>query len=135
MRELLRAGPWAWLLAVRMGWWRLVLPVAKHTLSLDRLVRLMSSPRDIPRRPDREALAVRVAGRLWRSSQRPCLERSLALYRELGRLGASPELLLGMARDGEGMVGHAWVEVDGVALLEPRSMPGAVPAPVVRYPR
>ena len=95
------------------------LPVAKRIVSLERLAGWMAAPRQRPRDRAREQLAVRVAGRLWRSSEGPCLERSLALFRELGRLGAAPELVCGVERDGGEFEGHAWVEVDEQPLLEP----------------
>ena len=53
--------------------------------------------------------------RLWRQSEAPCLERSIALHRQLGAAGAAPELLLGI--DGTHH-GHAWVNVEGMPLLE-----------------
>ena len=113
-----RLGPREWLLVSRTAAWRPVLPLMKHALPLERLVGLMSSPRDVPRDPAREALAARAASRFWRSHERPCLERSLVLYRQLGRLGARPELIVGVARDEHAFSGHAWVVVDGAAVLE-----------------
>ena len=86
-----------------------------------RLAARLGSPRKRARDAEREAAALRLAGRLWRTSDGPCLERSLALFRELGRLGASPELVCGMAQESGTLVGHAWVEVDGRRLLEPEA--------------
>lgn len=102
-----------------MLFWRFTLPVAKRVVSLEQLAGWLAAPRERPRTTEREQLAVRVAGRLWRSSEGPCLERSLALFRELGRLGAAPELVCAIGREDEGFEGHAWVEVDGAPLLEP----------------
>lgn len=110
-------GPWGWLLVVRMAGWRLALSVLKRLMPLERLVRLTASPGARQRDLGREELAVRVTARLWRSSEGPCLERSLALHRELGRLGARPELVLGMSRVDSRLVGHAWVVVDGHPLF------------------
>jgi hypothetical protein len=103
-----------------MTFWRVVLPLLKRTLSLERLVRLMAAPRAAARDPRLEHFSVRVAGRLWRRSDGPCLERSLALHRSLGSAGANPTLVCGMARESDGLVGHAWVEVDEQLLAEPR---------------
>ena len=44
---------------------------------------------------------------------------SSASVNELGRLGAHPALILGMRGGGEAHEGHAWVEVDGRAPLDP----------------
>jgi hypothetical protein len=47
-----------------------------------------------------------------------CLPRSLALYRLARLRGIDARLHCGVRRHGEGIVGHAWVTVDGAALLE-----------------
>ena len=48
-----------WLLVVRMACWRVTLPLLKRALSLDRLVRLVASPRQRRRDPAHEELIVR----------------------------------------------------------------------------
>ena len=101
-----------------MACWRVALPLLKHAVSLDRLVRLAASPRQRPRDPVREELIVRIGGRLWRSAYGPCLDRSLAIHRQLGLAGAAPQLAIGVGKDGGEVVAHAWVLLDGVALLE-----------------
>jgi Transglutaminase-like superfamily len=113
-----RLGPSGWLLVGRMTLWRLALPVLRRTLTTERLVRLVAAPRSHSRDPDRELLVLAVAGRLWRRSHGTCLERSLAAYHALGRIGASPLLVLSATHDPGGIVGHAWVEIDGRAVLE-----------------
>lgn len=120
-----RLGAAGWLLVVRMGGWRLALPLLKQRVALDRLVRLVASPRPRPRDPAREELVARIGGRLWRSSEGPCLERSLAVYRQLGLAGARPRLAVGMGREDETLVGHVWVLVDGAPLLEAADPAGA----------
>ena len=62
----------------------------------------------------------------------PCLERSLTLHRVLGRAGAAPTLVCGMAHGSQGFVGHAWVEVDDEPLAESQDPRGAY-AIVARY--
>ena len=70
---------------------RLALPLLKRAVSVERLVRLTASPRGRPRDARREELVVRIGARLWRSAPEPCLERSLAIHRQLGLAGgASP---------------------------------------------
>jgi len=86
-------------LLARMLFWRVVLPVAKRFVTTERLVRFLAAPGNGVRSTRGEEMAVRLAGRLWRSSEGPCLERSLALYHELGRLGAGPEIVLGIGRE------------------------------------
>jgi hypothetical protein len=64
----------------------------------------------------------RVAAHVRLDGQDNCLERSLVAYRFLGRAGASPQLVIGVARDERGVRGHAWVTVDGRPIGE--SVPG-----------
>ena len=118
MRNVGRLGSSGWLLVARMTLWRLTLPVLRRALNIERLVRLLAAPRSYPRDHDREAVVLAVAGRLWRRSQGTCLERSLAAYRALGRIGASPRFVLAAAHDQGNVIGHAWVEVGGRAVLE-----------------
>lgn len=118
MAERERLGPGGWLLVVRMGVWRVALPVLRRRVALERLVRFAAAPRDRPRDPARERLIARVGGRLWRDAPGPCLERSLAVYRQLGLAGASPRVTAGMTNDAGALVGHVWVTLDGVAILE-----------------
>lgn len=130
--SLARLGPSGWLLVVRMAGWRLALPLLKRRVALDRLVRLAAAPRSRTRDPAREALICRIGGRLWRSSEGPCLERSLAVYRQLGLAGADPLLLVGMGKEPNGYIGHVWVAVDRVPVLESED-PAAELGVVVTY--
>ena len=111
-------SPAAWALLARMVLWRTALPVLTRALPLERVVRMLARPRTRPH-PAGQKLAIRAAGRLWRKADAPCLQRSLALYRELGGLGADATLVCGLAHEGGELVGHAWVELDGTPLLEP----------------
>lgn len=113
-----RLRPAEWLLVARMAGWRLALPVLKRALALDRLARLAAAPRQRPRNARREQLVVQAGGRLWRSAYGPCLERSIAIHRQLGLGGAQPRLAIGVGKEGNRIVAHAWVLLDGVALLE-----------------
>jgi len=103
-------------LLARMLFWRATLPLVKRFIAAERLARLLATHPRAGRTQDLST-AVRIARRLWRSADGPCLERSLALYHELGRLGAHPELVLGLGQDENGIVGHAWIEVDRRPLL------------------
>jgi hypothetical protein len=103
---------------MRMVCWRLTLPLLRRMFPFERLVRLTATHRS--KRPDpREVEAVvTIGGRLWRDSSAPCLERSVCIHRQLGRVGAEPQLVLGLATD---RTGHAWVEIDRQPVLEPTS--------------
>jgi hypothetical protein len=53
-----------------------------------------------------------------------CLPRSLALYRLVRLRGIDARLHCGVRRGADGIVGHAWVTVDGDALLATEDQPG-----------
>jgi hypothetical protein len=116
----------AWLLGRILGW-SLVLPIAKRTLPLPRLLRLMRPRKHTAERdPEREAAIASLAA--WVFKTRPprardnCLERGLVAYRYLSRAGASPELVVGVAKGTEGVHGHVWVTVDGRAVHDSAAM-------------
>ena len=106
----------AWL-TTRMLAWRLVLPVLKRVVPLPRLVRLMGRRHAAGPAPGAAPDAVlRTARRMYRprvARADNCLERSLLTYRFLLQAGIRPELVCGVDRSEEGVVGHAWVTVDG----------------------
>ena len=107
------------LLALRMGAWMLVLPLAKRVLPFERLARLTSCDARGRRAREQEPVTIRLASRLTRFSGSNCLERSLILYRFLGRGGADPTLVLGIGRGASGRhLGHAWVLVDGAPVID-----------------
>ncbi len=114
----LLTGPREWWLALQTIGWLIVLPLLKRLVPLPRLARFMWS-RGSPegRRPDGERSATEIVRGFSRSSGGNCLERSLILYRFLSRENADPALVTGVGR-AEGFIGHAWVEVEGRALLE-----------------
>lgn len=105
-----------WLLARMLGW-SLVLPVLKRLVALPRLVALLHRDPGVPQRdPRREEVVAELSAWAFRSrpaeSRDNCLDRSLVAYRYLGRAGAMPSLVVGIAR-GEPVSGHVWVTVDG----------------------
>ena len=114
------------LLVARVLAWALVLPGLKHVLSVRSLAAVMHRP---PRTASRDALheerivtfarwGARVAR--WKSGGN-CLERGLIAYRYLCAAGARPTLVVGVGRDVKGVIGHAWVLVDGRLVGEHQS--------------
>jgi hypothetical protein len=127
----------AWLLARIFGW-SFVLPIAKRTVPLPRLVRLMR-PRERAAQRDLEREAAIASLAAWVFKTRPpsardnCLERGLVAYRYLSRAGASPELVVGVAKEMQGVHGHVWVTVDGRAVhASPSTLAGFEPIFVVK---
>jgi hypothetical protein len=110
-------------LVLELAWWRICLPVMKRVVSVAALTRLMWSdghdPRDSSDRARRLLETRDIIGRGGRvlvSSN--CLERSLVLYRLFSRAGANPRLVLGTAVEKSAVLGHAWVELNGVPVGE-----------------
>jgi len=130
--------PYVWL-RLRIVVLLAVLPVAVRYLSVARLVRLLT-----PRRVG----AARHAALLWHSARtmdwlvdrRPfrfwghCLRRSLVLYFVATRTGYPVTLVLGARRNGSSVTGHAWIELDGLPLLEPGEHPEQRFVVMVRLP-
>lgn len=118
-------------LGARILFWATVVRVAKYAVPLRTLVRVMSpDPHHGRRSAERErriALFADWASRVARPrSPGNCLERSLVSYRFLIRAHADPQLVIGFRRDDTGVLGHAWVLVDGRPL-------GDSPAVVATY--
>lgn len=91
----------------------------KHLVPVKSLAAVMHrSPRTPQRDTAREERIVTFArwgARLirWKSGGN-CLERGLIAYRYLGEAGANPTLVVGLGRaDRGGVIGHAWVLIDG----------------------
>jgi hypothetical protein len=110
-----------------LGLARMVVPywglgVLRLLLPLPSLVRFAwrapSRSRDAAREQRTVAQLVKL-GHIFRRSDRHCLQRSLVLYRELSRDGADPHLVVGFRPSPAGLEGHAWIELNGVAVGEP----------------
>ena len=102
------------LLAVRMGSWALVLPILKRVVSLQRLADVMRNDGHGVRNRAYERHVVALSS-LLRGN---CLERSLLAYRFLARANAQPRLVVGVRSGENGLLGHAWVTVDGKPIHE-----------------
>jgi hypothetical protein len=77
-----------------------------------------------PARPRDRGAERRLIASVLRLSQlaglpdRDCLQRSLLLYRVLSRAGADPTLVVGFDRLKGGILGHAWVIVEGHTVID-----------------
>ena len=104
-------------LALRMIAWAFVLPVLKSVLPLPRLVRLVyKRGRSGARGARREQQIATLARWIYRPLtpvDGGCLQRSLLAYRFLSEADAKPQLLVGMRKEGNAVLGHAWLVVDG----------------------
>ncbi len=92
----------------------------KRTVPLPTLARIAwADPKaPLPRRPDAAVAGLTRLHRFVGIGRGDCLQSALVLYRELSRAGADPRLVMGFARDADGVTGHAWVEVDGCPVAE-----------------
>lgn len=110
-------------LAARIFGWAAFVRLAKYAMPLTTLVQIVT-PASQPgtRDPHREQRIARFAdwaSRIVRPTTRGnCLERSLVAYRYLVRAHADPRLVIGFRRGDAGVLGHAWVLVDGQPLSD-----------------
>ena len=109
---------WATLLAVRAA--LVLVPFARLRAVLERFAvprrRLVARAAREPRPVHRLARAVARAGR-WVPSSKPCLTQALVLDVYLRRRGLASRIAIGVAREGEGIAAHAWVESGGEVVL------------------
>jgi Transglutaminase-like superfamily len=123
------------LILVRLFIAYMVLALLKHLVPLTWLVRRVWCPpvrlRDCESERWLTAIVLRLS-RLAGLPDRDCLQRSLLLYRVLSRAGADPTLVVGFRRIDGRIRGHAWVVVDGRALLESEPDLAAF-SPVLRF--
>lgn len=102
--------------------WRLALLVLKRAVALPRLARLMHRRGRGGRSDGHDVRIAGLAGAVFglgrAGSPGNCLARSLVVYRYLSGASFLPELVVGVRRDGGGVVGHAWVVVDGRPVAE-----------------
>jgi hypothetical protein len=101
-----------------------LLGLLKHLVPLRSLAKWMwcetTGPRDRLAERRLTANVVRLS-KLLRIADRDCLQRSLLLYRLLSAVGADPELVVGLREQEGKIIGHAWVLVDEVGIVEPES--------------
>ena len=58
-----------------------------------------------------------IQTRIWRD-HKPCLRRTLVLYRWCVQQGLPAEVTIGVKRTPDGITGHAWLLLDGVPYQE-----------------
>jgi hypothetical protein len=101
-----------------------LLGILKHLVPLPWLAkwtwRETTGPRDRVAERRLTANVLRLS-KLLRISDRDCLQRSLLLYRFLSAVGADPELVVGFREQDGKIIGHAWVLVNDMSIVEPES--------------
>lgn len=87
---------------------------------VERRLGLVSRRRSRPIDPEVVSCCVWAAGAASRHHLWPmrCLARSLSLRRLLGKRGVEGVLRIGVARDGDRLLAHAWIEWEGRPLGE-----------------
>lgn len=107
----------------------LLLPAVtlRNRVALPRLIRLFeSSPRHATPRRDRLDRARRLTdGILHRFFGGGfCMKRALVLYHFMTRANVPGRIVFGVARNGESLKGHAWLEVEGRPYCESEDVSG-----------
>jgi hypothetical protein len=98
-----------------------MLGLLKHFVPLEWLVRLIWQSAAGSRNLELEQRLVAAVIRLSQLAGQldgGCLQRSLLLYRVLSGAGANPDLVVGFHRMNGQLFGHAWIVVDGRAVVE-----------------
>lgn len=134
MRRKLRTAqalsPGEWWLLVQAWMSLLAADIALRVLPLGRVQRLLAlgvgraAPPVSAATPAVIASTQQNVARAARHHLYPmrCLRRSLALQGMLRRRGIETVLQIGVRKQGEGIVAHAWLEYDGQALGEPETL-------------
>lgn len=105
-----------------------ILPLALWALPVARVVAWLT-PRSTPSARDDTLLADAVRWVDALVDRRPfhfwghCVRRSLTLYYAATRAGYPVTIALGVRREGESVIGHAWLELDGAPFLEKGNAP------------
>ena len=124
MRKFVKQPGDAWLLC-RMAWWVSVLSIAARFCSLPRALALVAGRGSRTRRADgasAEQLARSIdllfsVDLFWLKPI--CWKRAAVLHRYLLREGITTRIIFGVRNETDGKVaGHAWLEADGVVILE-----------------
>lgn len=119
-----------WLLVARLRLWLTVEWAGLRIAGLERTERFLAGPGEV-RRGRRDPLGrdeLRRLSSLLDMAARAgflrhtCLPRSLTLLRLLRKRGTPAVLRIGVRRQGEGVAGHAWVEVAGEVVGEPEGI-------------
>ena len=94
--------------------------VVVRLFPLVRALRMLGNPGPgRARRPERVLAAIDRVFRLNRLVWTPsCWKRSIVLHRALRRAGKNCRIVWGVRENGALLDGHAWVEMDGVAVGE-----------------
>jgi Transglutaminase-like superfamily len=101
-----------------------LLGLLKHLAPLQWLVKWTWCERRGPRdRPAERRLTANVLrlSKLSRIADRDCLQRSPFLCRLLSAADANPELVVSLRAQEGKIIGHAWVLLDQVSIVEPTS--------------
>ena len=117
IRRALRRGPRAWGLFAQAWLALLAADLCLRWLAFPRVERLFAPPATLPASADAEAVGARVwavdAAARHHLRAMTCLPRALGLRWLLGRAGIPSDLRIGIARQGEQFLAHAWVERAG----------------------
>jgi hypothetical protein len=128
LRSLIESPADAWLLC-RMMPWAALLPLLKHVVRLETLVRVMWT--DGGSKGGHETSKILALSRLLTRpaamSGAGCYERSLLAYRFLSQRGADPKLVVAAMSNGGAVTAHAWVTVGGTPVGESQAIEDFVP--------
>ena len=140
-RQICRLAPRAWALVLEIVVIAVGVEWGLRRLSLPRLLALL---RRLPAqagsdgmRPSLEELQ-RLTAAVLRRAPFPmtCLKQTLIVFAVLRRRGLPADLKIGLAKHGDLLQAHAWIEQDGRVLLDDPDVAQRFPGvmPLVSYP-
>lgn len=108
-----------WLLLVRMVCMLVPLLILKHIMSLPALIKLYDANPVSPGKTTPERLVWLTDGFLRRfSKNNRCMNRSIILFHFLRKWDYPVRIHFGVAKRGEKLDGHAWIELSDIPLAE-----------------
>ena len=118
-----------YLCAARVGWWLCWSAPIVRWCTLPGLCRYASARARFSARRLEAPRVIAIVCRVCRARlfslpifPRACMRRSLALYRELTRMGYPATIHFGVRRLGTELAGHSWVTLAGVPIGEPHPL-------------
>ena len=113
--------PGHFILFIRIGLWVYIVPLLYKILSLPVLMKLLTPQKETVDKLTPELLSKceiihKYCTRILREDPdnmgKMCLRRSLVVYRFLRLYGVPAVFYVGVRKEGEGLVGHAWIEIN-----------------------
>lgn len=102
--------------AVRIGLWTLPYRTVQRLCERPLAERPRTAPQEVWAYRRRVVASVEAVGRRL-LGDKPCLTQALVARRLLREGGVDPTLLIGVTKEGQELLAHAWLELDGRVII------------------